>query len=80
MRTTIDIEDDVLNAVKEMAQQQHISAGKIISQLLRASLSGANRKKSVKSTTITGFHPFTAHDSQIVTEEQINQIRDLDGI
>jgi hypothetical protein len=35
MRTTPDIEDDVLLAAKEMARREHLSAGQVISRLVR---------------------------------------------
>ncbi|MGB7100620.1 MAG: CopG family transcriptional regulator [Xanthobacteraceae bacterium] len=38
MRTTLSIDDDVLNAAKEMAAIQRTSAGKIISELARRAL------------------------------------------
>lgn len=38
MRTTIDIDDDLLVAVKEMARRQGRSAGAVISDLARRSL------------------------------------------
>lgn len=44
MRTTIDIEDDVLAAAKELARLQHVSAGQIVSKLLRNALAGGGRK------------------------------------
>ena len=40
MRTTLDIEDDVLAAAKELARRQGTSAGQMVSRLLRAALSG----------------------------------------
>jgi hypothetical protein len=40
MRTTLDIEDDVLAAGKEMARQQGLSAGQVVSKLLRSALLG----------------------------------------
>lgn len=40
MRTTIDIEDDVLAAAEELARLQHVSAGQIVSKLLRSALTG----------------------------------------
>ena len=43
MRTTLDIEDDVLAAAKEMANQQRLSAGQLISRLLREAMSGTQR-------------------------------------
>jgi hypothetical protein len=38
MRTTVDIEDDVLQAAKEIAERQGTSAGKVISDLIRRAL------------------------------------------
>jgi hypothetical protein len=36
VRTTLDIEDDVLAAAKELARRQGTSAGQVVSRLLRA--------------------------------------------
>jgi hypothetical protein len=38
MRTTIDIDDDVLSAAKELATVQKTTAGKVISDLARKAL------------------------------------------
>ncbi len=38
MRTTLDIEDDLLIAAKEMARREHTSAGRIVSRLMRQAL------------------------------------------
>ena len=40
MRTTLDIEDDVLAAAKELARRQGVSAGQVVSKLLRSALTG----------------------------------------
>jgi hypothetical protein len=40
LRTTLDIDDDLLAAAKELARREHSSAGKIVSRLLRDSLTG----------------------------------------
>jgi hypothetical protein len=39
MRTTLDIDDDVLAAAKELAAAQKSTAGKVISDLVRKALS-----------------------------------------
>ncbi|GAB1543221.1 hypothetical protein NUACC21_58950 [Scytonema sp. NUACC21] len=39
MRTTLDIEEDVLFAVKEIARHRGISIGKVFSDLARQALS-----------------------------------------
>ena len=38
MRTTLDIDDDVLIAVKELARAERLSGGKILSRLARQAL------------------------------------------
>jgi hypothetical protein len=38
MRTTLDIDDDVLNAVKELASARRATAGQILSELARKAL------------------------------------------
>ena len=38
MRTTLAIDDDVLIAVKAIAQQQHRSIGEVVSELARRAL------------------------------------------
>jgi hypothetical protein len=40
MCTTLDIEDDVLEAAKELARRQGASTGQVVSRLLRAALHG----------------------------------------
>jgi hypothetical protein len=38
MRTTLDIDDDVLTAAKELARGQNTTAGRVISDLARQAL------------------------------------------
>ena len=46
MRTTLDIDDDVLLAAKELAAAQKKTAGKVISELVRKTLRGATNEKA----------------------------------
>ena len=83
MRTTIDIEDDVLAAVKELARMQNVGIGRVISRLVREALSGqADKAKSVdanvESKTICGFRPFASR-GVIVTNDVVNELRDQEG-
>lgn len=80
MRTTLDIEDDVLAAAKELARRQGISAGQVVSRLLRSALSGGVEKADAGSAVVAGFRPFHAASLQLVTDEQIDQLRDQDGL
>lgn len=81
MRTTLDIEVDVLAAAKEIARQQHIGVGKVISQLVRRALTDDVRQSATTSpaASATGFEPFPAR-GVIVTNELIDRLRDAEGI
>ncbi len=81
MRTTLDIEADVLAAVKEIARQQRIGIGKVISQLTRQALMGqSNKPPSPRpGSSLTGFDPFPAR-GVVVSNELIDQLRNTEGI
>jgi len=80
MRTTLDIEDDVLAAAKELARRQGVSAGQVVSRLLRSALTGEAPAQRSDAAVVAGFRPFAASDQQLVSIEQINKLRDLEGI
>ena len=77
MRTTLDIEDDVLAAAKELARRQGVSAGKVVSKLLRSALTGEASAQLSGAAVVAGFRPFVASNQQLVSNEQIDQLRDL---
>ena len=84
MRTTIDIEDDVLGVVKDLARSQHVSAGEVASRLLREALTGRQLHALPHGATATvgtvgGFRPFPAR-GKVVTNEEVNVLRDEEGI
>ena len=80
MRTTLDIDDDVLIAVKELARRESRSLGDVISSLLRRSLirgstdGTTHREKKPEF----GFHPFPSRGG-IVTNELIDRLRGVAG-
>jgi hypothetical protein len=83
MRTTLDIEDDVLAAVRELARRQHTSAGQVVSRLLRSALSGQGvtaQSRGGSPQTVAGFRPFAAPAGQVVTNERIDRLRDEAGL
>jgi hypothetical protein len=80
MRTTLDIEADVLAAAKELARQQSVSVGRVVSRLLRAALSGTTSAERSAVVVVAGFRPFAASDQQLVNNEQIDQLRDREGL
>jgi hypothetical protein len=81
MRTTLDIDDDVLAATKELARRENSSAGRVVSRLLRDILTqgvrAATKNRSGKS--VGGFRPLPP-GKQVVTNEQVNALRDMEGV
>ena len=77
MRTTLDIEEDVLAAAKEMARREHLSAGQVISRLARFALtSRIDQQPSGRS--VAGFRPFSG--GVLVSNELVNTLRDTEGV
>jgi hypothetical protein len=76
MRTTLDIDDDVLEAAKERARREHKTAGQVVSELARAALTAGAARPSVvrEATPVYGFRPFPAGE-QVVTNAQIDRLR-----
>jgi hypothetical protein len=72
MRTTLDIEEDVLLAAKEIARQKGMTVGRVLSDLARKSLT---RKSSVKKKGGLPLFPVQP-DAGIVSLELVNQLRD----
>lgn len=80
MRTTLDIDEDILNAAKALARQQNKSAGQVVSRLLRDVLTGqASRLGEGGKASVAGFRPF-ASSGNIVTNDQVNALREQEGV
>lgn len=82
MRTTLDIDDDVLRAAKELASRERLSAGQVVSRLLREAFTGrqsARPAADAGNEGVAGFRPFGPRGS-IVTDEQVNTLRDREGV
>lgn len=72
MRTTIDLEEDVLLAAKEMARRRGVSIGKILSDLARQALSRQSGETARNGVPLFPSRP----EGQVVTLELINRLRD----
>ena len=71
MRTPLDIEADVLATAKELAHRQGVSAGKVVSSLLRSALPGKAPAQRSGAAVVAGFRPFAASDQQFVSTSLI---------
>jgi hypothetical protein len=79
MRTTLDIEDDVLQAAKELAAKEQTTAGAVISRLAREGLQRPTRPNG-KITVRNGVPVFPARPGEIVTLDHVQKIMDEEGI
>ena len=77
MRTTLDIDDDVLHAAKELARREKKTAGAVISELTRKAL-GAPPPSARQPKAVHGFRPFPRRGG-IVTNAQIDKLREEDA-
>jgi len=79
MRTTLDIADDVLMAVKERARRQKRSTGDLLSELAREALTHRYRTSAeVKETkSFYGFDPLPPRGGP-VSNELIDKLREED--
>jgi hypothetical protein len=74
MRTTLDIEDDIHMAAKELARKRKVSLGKVISDLARQALTRKSEGKSRHGIPLFPIQP----GAGIVTLELVNRLRDED--
>jgi hypothetical protein len=79
LRTTLNIDADVLAAIKEIAKRESRTAGAVASELIRAPLTVEQGGQIIHSAdefeTEFGFRPF-ARRGGIVTDETINRLRE----
>lgn len=75
MRTTLSIDDDVLEAVKERARREDRTAGEVLSDLARAALTA---KVGGRHTSRNGF-TVLAPRGRPVTNSLVERLRDEDG-
>jgi hypothetical protein len=75
MRTTLDIDDDVLQAAKELAAVRKSTAGQVISELARMALTrGRTRKPIIRN----GFELLPAGGA-VVTAELVDKLAEDEG-
>ena len=85
MRTTLDIDDDILAAAKELAHAEGKTAGKVLSDLARRALTSPNLhpagmhegQQAAYDDTDDGLFPrFPKRGNVVITSEHVRQIQD----
>ena len=70
MRTTLDIDDDILEAARFIAGERDLSVGAVLSDLARRGL----RPTRARSRTRTGFPVFrVSEDSTVLTLDRVRR-------
>ncbi len=78
MRTTLDLDEDVLASAKEIARRENKTAGQVLSELARRALTqGAAPAAAAKRRSVAahGFQPFASRGA-VVTNALIEKLRD----
>jgi hypothetical protein len=76
MRTTLDIDEDVLEAAKELAAARRTTAGKVLSDLARTVLAPFEKRPIVRNG-VRLLPP--CPDSRPVTLEEVDRLRDTES-
>jgi hypothetical protein len=73
VRTTLTLDDDVLQAAKELAASRGLTTGRVISDLARAALT-PSRRESMRNGVL--LLPPRASGSLVPTMRLVNDLRD----
>jgi hypothetical protein len=75
MRTTLDIDDDVLSAAKELAAARKKTAGQVLSELARQALT---RPATAESSARRGGFRLLPRTGKIITPEFVDKLLEED--
>jgi hypothetical protein len=73
VRTTLDIDDDVLEAAKDLAANRRTTAGKVLSELARRALDSGRRQATRNGVPLLRHRPAGGRKP---TLELVNRLRD----
>lgn len=72
MRTTLDIDEDILLYAKDIAGRRGVSAGKIVSELARTAITTSEAFETEDGIPLLPLRP----GGEMVTLELVNRLRD----
>jgi hypothetical protein len=76
MRTTLDIDDDLLAVFREKARKDKLSIGRLISQTLRRTLNGSSDQSKPTSSTFVYKNgiPVLPSRGEVITYEHVQRL------
>lgn len=75
MRTTVNIDDDVLERAKDIAQVRHVSVGEALSELARR---GMEAQVELREDPVTGLMVLHGTGLKSLSIDEVNELRDDD--
>lgn len=81
MRTTLDIDNDVLATAKQLARRERKTAGQLVSELMREALRARTPPAAAEQPRrdLYGFKPIPAGGA-VVTNELVDRLREEIGV
>jgi hypothetical protein len=76
VRTTLDIDDDVLQAAKEIAANRRLTAGQVLSELARKGLEPASDSERARLRNGVPVLPRRPAGGPRPTMRRVNELRD----
>ena len=81
MRTTINLEDDALNAARYLAQRERMSLGQAVSMLIRrGSNAGAVPAAGRSRVKLRGRFALLPERGELITTQQVRELMEREGI
>ncbi len=77
MRTTLDIDDDILQAAKELARAEKKTAGQVLSELARKGLiapAASAPSSEPPFEMVNGWYQFPNREGLVVTKELVDRL------
>jgi hypothetical protein len=79
MRTTLALDDDVLNIAKQKAQRENLSIGQAVSELMRAGIRAKHNQVTPRNSTTSKYAVLPRRD-ETITSEHVYKLQEQEGI
>jgi hypothetical protein len=80
MRTTLDIEEDVLRAAKDLAAREKSTTGRVLSRLARLALRTPSATVGGKTVPKNGVPVFPAREGELITLDHVRKLMDEEDV